>query len=272
MNRGQVLEEEQEHDAATVADSQFQIQTRVVQGSITWTGPLLLLVGRSALMFAAQALVAGVFALQGRPTPWRSAAPFWTVYGTLVDFGCLALIWQFTRQEGITLRDLIGPIRWRRGRDVFVGIGLFLLVLPLFVGGGLLSSLVMYGTLRVDAHPGMLVGRVLPAWAIAYSLSLWWLVWSPTEEMTYQAYVLPRIQGLSGHAWVAVIVVSFWWALQHGFLPFVPDWRFVIWRFFAFVPGVIALTLIYLRTRRLAPLIAAHWLMDITGALMTLQL
>ena len=114
--------------------------------------------------------------------------------------------------------------------------------------------------------------RVLPAWAITYSLSLWWLVWSPTEEMTYQAYVLPRIQGLSGNAWVAVIVVSFWWALQHSFSPFVPDRRFVIWHFFAFVPGVIAFTLIYLRTRRLAPLIAAHWRMDITGALMTLQL
>ena len=41
--------------------------------------------------------------------------------------------------------------------------------------------------------------------------------------MTYQAYVLPRIQALSGRAWIAVVVVSFWWALQHSFLPFIAD-------------------------------------------------
>lgn len=239
-----------------------------MQGRITWTGPLLLVTGRSALMFAAQALVALVFAFRGSPTPWRSAAPWWTVYGTLVDLGCLALLWRFTRGEGITLRNLIGSIR---GRDLLLGIGLFLLVFPLFVGGGLLSGLLLYGTLQVDVHPGLVMGRVLPVWAIAYSLTLWWLIWSPTEEMTYQAYALPRIQALSGRAWVAVVVVGFWWALQHSFLPFIPDWRFVIWRFLAFVPGVIALTLIYLRTRRLAPLIVAHWPMDITAVLMTIQ-
>ncbi len=254
-----------------VANSQSQIQTRVAQARIPWTGPLLLVVGRGALMFVAQGLVAGVFALRGSRTPWLSAGAWWTIYGTLVDLGCLMLMWTFTRREGITLRNLIGPIRWRRGRDLLVGIGLFLLVFPVFVGGGLLSCLVFYGTLQVNAYPGILGGRVLPAWAIAYSLSLWWLIWSPTEEMTYQAYVLPRIQALSGRTWVAVIVVSFWWSLQHSFLPFIPDLRLVIWRFVAFLPGVIALTLIYLRTRRLAPLIMAHWLMDIAAVVLTIQ-
>ena len=37
----------------------------------------------------------------------------------------------------------------------------------------------------------------------------------------------------------------------------------------AFVPGVFATILVYLRTRRLAPLIVAHWMMDILGMLMT---
>ena len=55
-------------------------------------------------------------------------------------------------------------------------------------------------------------------------------------------------------------------------MPFVPDLRSVIWRFLAFLPGVVAFTLIYLRTRRLAPLIVAHWSMDILAVLMTVQL
>src|ERR1039458_4379248 len=75
-----------------------------------------------------------------------------------------------------------------------------------------------------------IMGRVLPVWAVVYSLSVWWMIWSPTEEMTYQAYALPRIQALSGRTWVAMVVVGFWWALQHSLLPFLPDWRSALWR------------------------------------------
>jgi membrane protease YdiL (CAAX protease family) len=267
----QELEPESRQNAAMVPNSQSQVQARVEQGTITWTGPLLVVVGRSALMFVAQGLVAAILALQGSRTPWLSAGTWWTIYGTIVDLGCLLLMWHFLRREGITLRNLIGPVRWRYGRDLFVGIGFFLLVFPLFVGGGLLSAVMFYGTAQVTAYPGILGGRVLPIWAVIYSLSLWWIIWSPTEEMTYQAYVLPRFQALSGRAWIAVVVVSFWWTAQHCFLPFIPDLRLALWRFFAFLPGVIALALIYLRTRRLAPLILAHWLMDISAAVMTIQ-
>jgi uncharacterized protein len=281
VNREQVLEQEQvparelepesKQDAAMVPNSQSQVQARVDQGKITWTGPLLVVIGRSTLMFVAQGLVAVVLALRGSRTPWLSAGAWWTIYGTIIDVGCLMLMWRFVRREGITLRNLIGAIGWRYGRDLFVGIGFFLLIFPLFVGGGLLSAVMFYGTPQVTAYPGILGGRVLPVWAVVYSLSLWWLIWSPTEEMTYQAYVLPRIQALSGHAWIAAVMVSFWWTIQHCFLPFIPDLRLVLWRFVAFLPGVIAFTLIYLHTRRLAPLILAHWLMDISAAVMTIQ-
>ena len=61
-------------------------------------------------------------------------------------------------------------------------------------------------------------------------------------------------------------------ALQHSLLPFLPDWRSVLWRFLAIVPGVMVLMLIYLKTRRLPRPIMAPWLMEIGGALMTLRL
>ena len=246
-----------------------RIRECVANGRISWTGPLVLLVGRSAFMFVAQAIFALVFMLNRDPSPWRAAAPYWTVYGTLVDLGCLTLVWRFTRTEGTTIRGLIGTIRWRRVRDLFAGFGYFFLIFPFFVAGGVLCGWILYGTFRADPIPGILSARVLPAWAIVYSCSLWWMIWSPTEEITYQGYVLPRIEALTGHTWIAVAIVGFWWALQHSFLPFVPDWRSSLWRFMAFPPGVFATILVYVRTRRLAPLIVAHWMMDILGMLMT---
>ena len=245
------------------------IEECIADRRITWTGPLLLLVGRSVLILLAQAIFALLFMLKGDPSPWRAAAPYWTVFGTLVDLGCLMLMWRFTRTEGTTIRGLIGTIRWRRARDLFAGLGYFFLIFPVFVAGGVLCGWLLYGTFRADPVPGILSARVLPTWAIIYSCTLWWLIWSPTEEITYQGYVLPRIEALSGRTWIAVILVAFWWALQHSFLPFIPDWRSSLWRFIAFLPGVFATILVYLRTRRLAPLIMAHWMMDILGMLMT---
>lgn len=118
----------------------------------------------------------------------------------------------FLRSEGIRLRDLIGSIRLRGGRDIFVGIGWLALALPFFTLAAQLGSKGVYGSTQPYLYPGLLAGRSLPLWAIIYSLSMWWIVWSPTEEMTYQAYALPRIQALSGRAWVAIVVVAFWWA------------------------------------------------------------
>lgn len=221
-------------------------------------------------MFPAQAVVAIIYLFSGSPAPWRSAAPWWTVYGTLVDLGCLAMLWRFTRAEGRSFRDLVGPVRWQRGRDFFAGLAYFALVFPLFIGAGMLTALFLYGSVHATPHPGQLSARVLPAWAVLYSFTVWWLVWSTTEEMTYQGYVLPRIEALSRRTWLALVIVAFWWALQHSFLPFVPDLRSIVWRFLAFLPGAAAMAAIYLRTRRLAPLIVAHWLMDIGGAAMTI--
>lgn len=252
-------------------NSQAELEGRVASGQITWAGPAIVMVGRSFFMIAAQALVATVYALRGHPSAWNAAAPWWSVWGTLVDIGCLTLMAKFTRAEGIGLRDLIGEIRLRRGRDFFLGIGCFLLMMVVFTASGLLAGKVVFGTLQMIPYPGLLSARRLPVWAVIYSFSIWWLIWSPTEEMTYNGYVLPRIQALTGSKWIAVLMVGFWWALQHSFLPLIWDWKYVLWRFLWFLPGVLVMTLVYLWMRRLFPLILAHWPMDVSAQIYTLN-
>jgi len=237
--------------------------------ALPWTGPILLVVARTLLLVIVQALVAAVFALRHVQSPWRAAAPWWSVYGTVVDLGCLILLRCFTQKEGIRIRDLIGEVRLRRGRDVLAGIGYYLLIFPVFVGGSMLSSLLVYGSIGPHLAPGQLHERALPLWALLYTLSAWWIFWSPTEEMTYQGYALPRLEALLGRPWIAVFLVGFWWALQHCALPLIFDWRYIGWRFGSFLPGVLVSILIYRRTRRLAPLIIAHWPMDIAAAIFT---
>ena len=246
-----------------------QIRERVASGRISWPGPLLLVSARPLLLVASQAIVALMLFATHRHNPWRAAGDWWNVYGTVVDVSCLIGLRYFTRKEGIRLLDLIGQIRLRHGHDLFLGLGFFLAIFPFFMGGSYLALRVLYSSPHQDPNAYLLHGHALPIWAIVYSMTLWWVIWSPTEETTYQAYALPRLEALTSRTWVAVLIVGFFWTAQHCALPFVPDWRYLLFRFITFLPGVLLLILFYLRIRRVAPLIVAHWPMDIAAALMT---
>ena len=116
-----------------VANSPIEIKKRLARGEITWAGPLLMVAARPVLFVALQAVLATVFALRHQPSAWRGAGAWWSVYGTLVDICCLSVMARFTSRERIGIRDLIGKVRLRRGRDIFAGIGLFLLTFPVFM-------------------------------------------------------------------------------------------------------------------------------------------
>ena len=251
------------------------IQARVSAGRISRAAPYVLIAGRSAFLLAAQALVALLFLLRRDGTPWASAGNWWTVYGTLADLGCLALLWRYSRREGVSLRSLLGPVRWRGGRDAWLGLGLCLLIFPLMVAGGMLANWLFFGSFVASTAPiagaaaGASAPHVFPLWRTLYSLCVWWIVWTPTEQLTYQGFALPRLQALTGRTWIALAWVGFWWSLQHSFLPFVPEWHYVAVRFVMVAPGILVTMLIYLRMRRLTPMIVAQWPMDILVALMT---
>jgi hypothetical protein len=231
---------------------------------------IFLLPARTLFLFAAQALFALMFYWRQDARPWRSSAAWWTVYGTLADLGCLAILIGFTRREGLGLRDLVGPSTLGPLKTVLRGLLYFAIVMPIFLAGFVLSSYAVYGSIRPHVDLALLGSRRLPLWAAVYSVTLWWPIWSATEELTYQTFFLRRLaRGFGGPAG-AMALVGFWWAVQHVALPFLPDARYVLWRFLSFVPGVLALMTIYWRTGQIRPLILAHSIMDLSASASTL--
>jgi hypothetical protein len=226
-------------------------------GTLTWRGPALMLFARAVCAVGAQALVATLFALRSSPEPWLDAGPWLPVYGTLIDAGCLALMWRLTRHEGIALLDLVGFERARLGRDVLLGFGLVPVSLVFILGGIHGAGWLLYGTLT----PPYLHGP-LPWPAAIYGVLVWPLVWGLTEQMTYNGYLVPRFRVLSGSTTVAVALVAFAWSFQHVVMPLTFDARFMAFRLLSPVPHSIFATLLYLRLRRLVPFAVAHALMD----------
>lgn len=78
--------------AAPDPNSNSSLAERAHRGTLRWAGPLMVVVGRSVFMIAAQVVAVAVIWLRSHTWSWTSAAKWWTVYGTLVDVGCLALM------------------------------------------------------------------------------------------------------------------------------------------------------------------------------------
>jgi membrane protease YdiL (CAAX protease family) len=226
-------------------------------GTLTWRGPALMLFARAACAVAAQALVAAVFALRSSPTPWHDAEPWLPVYGTVIDAGCLALLWRLTRIEGIRLFDLVGYDRTRLVRDVLLGLALIPACLVFILAGTTAAGWLLYGTLTPPYFSGP-----LPLPAALYGMLVWPFIWGLTEQMTYNGYLLPRFQVLCRSTSPAIAVVAVVWSLQHAFMPLTFDPRFMAFRALSPIPQSVFIMLVYLRLRRVLPLAIAHALMD----------
>lgn len=238
-------------------NSQEALLRRHQAGTLTWRGPLLLLFARPAFAVAAQAVFAAIFALRGSPTPWRDSEPWLPVYGTLVDAGCLALLWWFMRREGSPLFSLVGFRRSHLPRDLLLGFALIPPSLVFILAGTSAASWLVYGTVS----PPLLFAD-LPLPAALYGVLVWPFLWGLTEQMTYNGYLVPRYQVLSRSTVAAIAIVGFVWSLQHAFMPLTFDPEFMLYRMIGPLPFSVFGILVYLKLRRLLPLIVAHALMD----------
>ncbi len=247
------------------------VQSRLTAGRIPRFGPMLMLFARPVLCLLAQGITILILLQLKVQNPAITVRNWWSVYGTLVDLGCLGLLVWLTQREGIRLVDLISFVKAKIKTDIPIGLGIFIVVFPVTViGGGMLSMLIAYGSLT-PVLPEFTYIRTLPLLAALYSRILWWPIWSATEELTYNGYALPRLRAITKSAWLSVGLVSFFWSIQHSFLPWV-NLQHGLYLFLTFVPLTIALQIIYLRFRRLTPVIIGHWLMDLFSTLFMIQI
>jgi hypothetical protein len=253
-----------------ITNSQDAIQARLTQGRIPRYGPILMLVARSSFILLAQGIAFLILKQLGVPNTTVAIRNWWSVYGTLADLGCLGVLLWLTGREGIRLTDLIGFVKSKLKTDIPLGLGIFILVFPVtIIGLGRLAMLIAYGNLSPE-FPEYTFIRSLPLLAVLYSRLLWWPLWSATEEMTYNGYALPRLVAMTKSPWLAVVIVAFFYSIQHSFHS-LAGFQHGLYMFLLFIPLTVALELIYLQVRCLTPLIIGHWLMDLASVWFMLQ-
>lgn len=227
---------------------------------ILWT-LLMVLLSRTILSLLSQGIFSWGSTFSSMPLDYLEAGRWWTVYGTLIDIGCLALMLWVIKKEGTNFKSLVGFSKIKIKTDLKQAGLLLIIVLPLTALWGTLVSFLIYGQLTTPILAGP-----LPLWGEIYSVIAWPIGWAIMEQMIYMGYCLPKLEKLFSNKVAAIFVLMFFWALQHTVLPVTLDFQYSLYRFLTVIPMVI-IPIYYLRTRRLFPLILVHGLFDSFSAL-----
>lgn len=214
--------------------------------------PLVLIVFRLGLLASAASGCVAYGHVSGVGT--RAALVWMNLAIVAVDLACLGMTSLVLRQEErLTLRSLLATRS--RGRDVLLGLGLFVVLTVAFVAAQFGANLAVYrGAPTVGAAPhvplalGIVSLVVMPA-TIALA-----------EEVVYRAYALPRLARSLGPVGAA-LVSSLLFGLQH--VLFAPgDPREMVARALTTFLAGLVLSALWFRFRRVWPLVVAHWLLD----------
>ena len=224
---------------------------------------------RPALAIVAQVLVAGAFLLSGSQDPWRLAADWWLAWFGAVSVVNLAVLRLLLHREGRRLRDLYRFERSGRRTDLAWAAAVFVVSGPV----AMLPNLLLAGALWGEgATTGAdLSFRALPVVAAALLVVSFPVVHAMAELPTYYGYVMPRLSAITGWEWRAMLVPALVLSAQHVFLPFLLDWRFVVWRALMFLPFALWIGFAVMRRPTTLPyLVVGHALIDLSLPILVL--
>lgn len=217
--------------------------------------------------FAAfQGIVALVLAVAGRTDPWDASVAWWPIVAVMTNLLTLAVVARLLRREGRRFRDLLRVDVTRVVRDLMTAVGVAVVSAVLVTAPNFVLATLLFG----DAEaPLATFIQPLPRWAAVAALVMFPTTIALTELPTYFGYLQPRLEVLTGRAWVAVALAAGSLSLQHATLPLVFDWRFVVWRACMFLPLAVLLGITLRWRPRLLPYLAVlHGFADLQAALM----
>jgi hypothetical protein len=220
---------EQQHPNAPEA-----VQERWTGGQLSTAAPLLTLPARALLCIAAQAVTALVLSLVlGHTAAWESSAGLWPLYGTAANLLTIWLLAGVLRREGLSLRGLWTADPASRGEEL----GLAVTAMAV----GVVFALVLHWALAAllfesMAEPFRRLTPAGPAWlrwiqAVSFAVTGAFAVYPLTI-----GYSVPRLATISGIPAAAYVLATLWIAAQNIMLPFVAEWRYLVWRLLLFMP------------------------------------
>lgn len=221
--------------------------------------PLLvaLMLMRGVAIIVAAFAAFGVFAALGTPDAWSWSLLSTNVSIVAIDVLTLVILGRLQRRQGKRLRDLFLPTAG--ARDLGWSLLVFVILLVSFVVTTFVANLVVYQ----GPPPGSGVHLVPPLWLGIWGVTIMPVTIALAEEGLYRGYLRTQVGAWLGRI-PALFVVSFAFGLQHAGFSMTSLSAVAARVFSLFLIGLVFAGLMAW-FKRLAPLVVAHWLMDVLG-------
>lgn len=229
---------------------------------------LFLLPLRTILFLFIQACIALGFLFAGSLQAWSESEKLWILSGLGTNVILFVVLLKLFRSKN----HGTGKYPWFnstpfRVKDLIISLGLMVACIPIafFPNYGLAGLLFATPETAFD-----MFYRPIPFWVIGLGF-FWALTQGMVELPYYFGYIMPGLAANTRKGWAAWALTSFFLALQHVAIPFIPDWNFVIWRFGMFFPFALFLGLCFRIRPALMPyFMIFHALLDVSAVMMYL--
>ena len=177
----------------------------------------------------------------------------WSVVATVVNIITIFILILASKKNGGYLK----LINYEKGKtSVKQVILITLLVLLVGMGGMYLAGFVCYGVIPYAAP--MMIAPI-PLWLAVINVVLLPVSTALAEDGLYLGCGVNNIE----NKYLAILLPAFFFALQHSFIPFLFDIRYIIYRFLSFLPLTIILCIHYHKNRNPLPIMIGHAVIDI---------
>lgn len=222
----------------------------------------IVLVSRIVSFLLFQLAVAGALLLAGAADPLNQSVAWWpysAAFGSIVSY---ILMISAMRKEN---KSILSFYKFNKPTiliDILTVLGAFVALGPLTFFPNIWLGNLLFGDSALTMD--MMFPPFSPVLAIIGAI-IFPLTVGMSEIPVYYGYTLPRLKGRMGLAGALILSVTVH-ALQHSALPFIPDWRFIAWRFGMFLPLALAMgVLLYSRPRLMPYIVIGHILMDLSA-------
>lgn len=200
-----------------------------------------------------------IFYLCGNKDYLLKASSWWPVYGLFANLLCFLVILIKLRQENTSFLRLVNFRREKLRKDILLSIVFIFFSVVIAVSASVLFGFAIYGRYPYDVIP-LFTG--IPVIVVIIFAIIFPIVNSVLEEITYNGYLFPALETKIRSTNAVILIILFFFTIQHVFVMFLPDVKYLSWRLLCFVPLLLFWIIIYKKMRRLTSLIIVHWFMD----------
>ena len=188
----------------------------------------------------------------------REIAPCWSIAISLVNIVTILLIVFAAKKAGTNYKELMHLEKRERSIKKTILISLGFAIIGMW--GMYLAGFVCYGSFMPEVSLEISAPIAVPLAAVNL------LILPATISFAEDGLYLGCGAGVIKNKYIGVVVPAFFYALQHCFIPMMPDAKYMVYRFVSFLPLTVILCIFFRKKKDPVPIIISHALLDLSTA------